>query len=554
MSKTVTFSALSTLLFGLCTSAVVAQGATYRVSSTIQGLGGNHHSDQPALSADGRWVAFASRSDNLVPGDSNFSKDIFVKDLWSGYVIRVSVGTGGLQANGDSSSPSISADGRYITFETAASNLIPNDFNNYGDVFVYDRYTQTTTRVSVDSNGQEGNHASMQPRISGDGRHIVFYSQASNLVSGDSNGQGDVFVRRRDTNETIRASIAWNSGQGTYHSGGGDISDDGRYVVFISFSPNLVPGDTNNAQDVFLRDTLNDTTTLVSVRFGTNTPGNDHSYWPRIDGNGDNIVFHSSATDLLPIDTNGVVDVFVRRRTTGKTLCASMTENFVQSWGHSMAGSISADGRYVTFHSTASNLTSKSSFAQDIFVKDMVNWSVKIVNLTSEGYTAQDSSGMPVISDDGRYVAFSTMDDGMVPDDTNAYMDVVVNEISHHVTASDRAKIGRTLVLNLESPRDAGKAYLALASTNTQFGIPLGGRLFPLDNDSLMSLSITSPSVFVDFSGVFDAFGKAQAKVVIPAIPSLLNFEFLVAYTLVDPTNPTIYSGFSNAVPFTIGL
>ena len=178
---------------------------------------GNHRSDQAAVSADGRYVAFASRASNLVRNDRNNSKDVFVKDLISGQTTRVSVTSGGGESNGDSSSPSISADGRYVAFETAASNLVSGDNNGYGDVIVHDRQTGQTVRVSVDSSGREGNHASMLPAISGNGRHVAFQSMASNLVSGDSNVQGDIFVHDRDTQKTIRASVAWNTGQPSYH-------------------------------------------------------------------------------------------------------------------------------------------------------------------------------------------------------------------------------------------------------------------------------------------------------------------------------------------------
>jgi archaellum component FlaF (FlaF/FlaG flagellin family) len=174
----------------------VAVGAfTQRVSVATGGTQGNGDSFIPAISADGRYVTFQSIASNLVPGDTNSTFDVFVRDRRSGTTQRVNVATDGTQANGDSFSLAISADGRYVTFQSIASNLVPGDTNDRTDVFVRDLRSGTTQRVSVATGGTQANGDSDIPAISADGRYVAFESGASNLVPGDTNHSEDVFVR-----------------------------------------------------------------------------------------------------------------------------------------------------------------------------------------------------------------------------------------------------------------------------------------------------------------------------------------------------------------------
>jgi Tol biopolymer transport system component len=175
----------------------LAHDTTERVSLGPGGVQGNEQSSGPAISADGRFVAFQSAASNLVPGDTNGAQDIFVRDRQTGTTRRVSVGPGGVQTNAEASSgvPAISADGRFVAFESDATNLVPGDTNGAIDVFVRDRQTGTTRRISVGPGGVQGNSDSGGPAISADGRFVAFVSNASNLVPGDSNARFDVFVR-----------------------------------------------------------------------------------------------------------------------------------------------------------------------------------------------------------------------------------------------------------------------------------------------------------------------------------------------------------------------
>ena len=306
-----------TLLLALALPTHAAPGDTTRVSVDSNGAQANGISGVPAISADGRYVAFESDATNLVSGDTNNFNDIFVHDRQTGQTTRVSIASDGTQATGGSSfSPAISADGRYVAFASYAANLVSGDTNNFIDIFVHDRQTGQTTRVSVDSNGAEATEGflgSIAPAISADGRYVAFASDATNLVSGDTNGSSDIFIHDRQTGQTTRVSIA---SDGTQATGGSSfssaISSDGRYVAFESNADNLVGGDTNLAPDIFVHDRQTGQTTRVSVD-SNGTQANGASYSPAISADGRYVAFESLATNLVSGDTNGSSDIFVRR-------------------------------------------------------------------------------------------------------------------------------------------------------------------------------------------------------------------------------------------------
>src|SRR5437773_163044 len=178
-----------------------------RVSADSAGTQGNDSSFSPSLSADGRSVTFASVASNLVPGDTNGVRDIFVRDLKTGQAVRGSVDSAGTQGNDSSFSPSLSADGQLVAFASVASNLVPGDTNGVRDTFVHDLTTRQTVRVSADSAGTQGNGSSFSPSLSADGQLVAFASDATNLVPGDTNGVKDIFVRDLMTGQTERMSV-----------------------------------------------------------------------------------------------------------------------------------------------------------------------------------------------------------------------------------------------------------------------------------------------------------------------------------------------------------
>jgi dipeptidyl aminopeptidase/acylaminoacyl peptidase len=312
------------------------------------GTQGNDFSGSASVSADGRFVAFISAASNLVPGDTNGVFDIFVRDLQTNTTTRASVASDGTEANAESAfvgAPQISADGRFVAFESFASNLVPGDTNSTLDIFVHDQVTGQTTRPSVASDGTEGNGQSLVPAISGDGRLVAFWSIASNLVPGDTNSTSDIFVHDQQTGTTTRVSVASDGTQGDNTSESPSISTNGRFVAFESFASNLVPGDTNGAFDIFVRDLQTGTITRASLA-SDGSQGNSDSRNASISGDGRFVAFHSFTTNLVPGDTNNQSDIFVNDRQTGTTTRASVASDGTEANSASNFPSISSDGRF----------------------------------------------------------------------------------------------------------------------------------------------------------------------------------------------------------------
>jgi hypothetical protein len=290
-----------------------SSGVTERVNVATTGAQADYSSHASSISADGQIVAFDSEASNLVSGDTNGRWDVFVRDRTAGVTLRVSVDSAGVEGNGDSTVPNVSADGQVVAFDSVATNLVSGDGNLRQDAFVYDRASQTTERVSVRSNGVEGNQDSYAGGISSDGAIVSFSSNASNLVSGDNNGWPDNFVRDRTAGTTERVSVDSSGGEANYFSMSPSLSADGRIVAFASGASNLVPGDANQAEDIFTHDRSTGITELVSVD-SSGAQGNYDSQWPWISGDGLVVTFESRATNLVSGDTNSMDDVFVRDR------------------------------------------------------------------------------------------------------------------------------------------------------------------------------------------------------------------------------------------------
>jgi Tol biopolymer transport system component len=372
-------------------------GTTTRISVDSNGIQGNTWSDSPSISADGRYVAFRSDSSNLVSGDTNGTWDIFRHDIQTGITTRISLDSSGTQGNSRSYFPSISADGRYVAFSSGASNLVSGDTDWYRDVFLHDIQTGTTTRISVDSSGIQGNGDSDFPSISADGRYVAFESSASNLVSGDTNSMPDIFLHDTQTGITTRLSVDSSGTQGNSYSHYPSISADGRYVAFSSGASNLVNGDSNGITDVFLRDTQTGITTCISV----NSSGpwwNTDSNFPSISADGRYVAFDSSASNLVSGDSNGSRDIFLRDTQTGTTTRISVDSSGTQGDSDSNYPSISADGRYVLFNSFANNLVSGDTNNEwDVFVVPATTLFALTVNKTGPGSGTVTSSPAGII-------------------------------------------------------------------------------------------------------------------------------------------------------------
>src|SRR6185369_14522481 len=284
---------------------------TERPSVSTAGAQASGDSMNPSLSSDGQVVAFESLTGNLVAGDTNARRDIFARDRQGPATERVSVADGGAQANADSFNAAVSADGRFVAFESLASNLVASDTNARRDIFVRDRLGSATERVSVATGGGQANGDSFKPSISGDGRFVAFESLATNLVSDDSNGVRDIFVHDRQTGATERVSVSGAGVPGSRDSFNPSLSADGRFVAFESLATNLVGGDGNGRRDIFIRDRQAGATERVSVATG-GVEANGDSFHPSVNADGRFVAFESLATNLVAGDGNGRRDVFVR--------------------------------------------------------------------------------------------------------------------------------------------------------------------------------------------------------------------------------------------------
>lgn len=395
-----------------------------RVSFTSDGGQTNKYSRDPSISNDGRYVAFMSGASNLVPRDTNEVTDIFVHDRQTRQTTRVSFAGGG-EANQTSVNPSISGDGNYVVFWSEASNLVINDTNGLSDIFVYDQQTKQIARIRAAS---EFILATDAPSVSNNGRYIAFSSEASDLVSGDTNQTDDVFVHDRQTGQTTRVSVSSGGIQADGPSWEPTISEDGRYIAFQSFADNLVGSDTNDSPDMFMHDRQTGQTTRVSVA-SDGSQANDWSYDVAISGNGRYVTFTSKASNLVSNDTNPIIDLFVHDRETRQTVRLSVGLNGTQANADLNDPVISDDGRYIAFYSWASNLVNNdTNGVADVFVYDRQIGRTIGTSLTTNGLPANERSFGPSVSANGRYVAFYSSASNLVNGDTNGHEDVFVSD------------------------------------------------------------------------------------------------------------------------------
>ena len=316
----------------------------------------NSYSFSPAISADGRYVAFSSIASNLVPGDANAAnfpvgtEDVFVRDLQTGTTELVSVASDGTQGNGVSKYPTISADGRYVAFQSDSSNLVANDINVAqdplfkSDVFVHDRVTDTTELVSVTSDEMQGAGAALFPVVSATGRYVAFVATASNLVPNDGNRMGDVFVRDRELGTTERISVSSSGREGDNSSLAPSITADGRFVTFGSDATNLVAGDVNRTHDSFVHDRL----TGITERLSVDAAGGDvvgQAITPKITADGRQVAFGSYGP-LVEDDTNNNFDIYVVDR--GPSLGVSGLSASRQGDAVQVTGAATLDGVVVS--------------------------------------------------------------------------------------------------------------------------------------------------------------------------------------------------------------
>ena len=474
-------------------AAAAVQAVSVAIPSAPVSAGGNSDSLGSVISADGRFVLFLSSANNLVTNDDNGKfVDVFLRNRTNGTCTLVSVGLSGTGGgNGNSVSPAISADGRHVVFESEASNLVANDTNNASDIFVRDLETGTTTLVSVNSSGTGvGNGASTSPVISADGRYVAFASEASDLAANDTNNVSDVFVRDRVTGTTTLVSVrADGSASGNGASDSPVMTPDGRWVAFISKATNLVAGVANNQGEVYARDLVTGTTLWVGVNVASIMAGVNSqihpitSYNPVISDDGKYVAFKSlgaaslilrhnlmtATTDLASTNTvgntAGLADssgpemtgegrfiAYTVRTGTGTlaysavylwdaqtgmpTLVSANLSGTISSNTFSDTPVVSADGRFVTFLSDATDLVPNAvDGSYQVYQRDVLNGTTKLVSADTSGGVSGDTGGaIPTISADGRFVAFDSFDGGYVANDINNAYDVFVRDTTTDTT------------------------------------------------------------------------------------------------------------------------
>ncbi len=425
------------------------------------------------LSGTGRYVAFESASGNLVADDSNGVDDVFVLDRDSGEVRRVSVDSAGGQANGSSSRPAISANGRFVAFSSDADNLVAGDANDASDVFVHDLQTGTTIRAGLADDGSEPPGGSVDPSISSDGSRVAFISDDP-LVAGDGNGEADAFVRDLSLGVTIRVSVNASGAEGNDATFNAAISGDGRVVAFESTATNLVPGDTNGERDIFIRDVVAGTTVRVPADGGAEP--DDGADIESISNDGSVVTFSSRATNYVAGDANNDRDVFVFDAATGIVELVSEAIGGGSGAGFSQGSALSGTGRYIAFESAAGDLVAADANPdRDVFRLDRDTGAIELASVSTSGAQPSGLTLDSCISGDGAWVGFST-DAELVAGDGNLQRDVHLRDMGAGTTAriSD-ADAGGPYPVHTGNDESQGPAvsadgrYVALASRAVNF-------------------------------------------------------------------------------------
>jgi Tol biopolymer transport system component len=431
--------------------AVHALGAGTTVRATVSADGGDPDGDssRAALSADGHVAVFASSARNLVAGPAGpgaGATHVFWRDLVHQVTRQVDLSAAGAQPDGPATLPAVSDDGRYVAFQSNATNLVAGGTRRSGDIYRRDLATGTTVLVSVSAAGGEANGFSTRPAISGDGRYVAFNSSATDLTPNapapGAGGGTQVYVRDLLTGTTVRVAPT-AGGSADDVSLRPDISDDGRYVAFVSDASNLVPGttDANGERDVYRFDRLTSAIQRVSVS-AAGGDANGASTRPAISGDGRYLVFQSTASNLISGDTNHQEDVFRRDLLTGSTIRVSVGAAGAQLNGASTRGAINADGGSVAFASNDTQVVGGDhNHARDVFLRDLATQTTIRVSVAPDGTDglpcgtpspAQPSTAAPLarpgsaelstrpsLSADGHTVLFVSSFCNLVPNDTS---------------------------------------------------------------------------------------------------------------------------------------
>jgi len=427
LAAAITVVAIAGVLLAAAAAPAVA-GTTELASLSSTGGQGDAESSCPSISADGRYVAFRSQASYLVSDDLNHCHDVFVRDRRTGETVRVSVASNGMGGDRWSDQPAISAEGRVVVFRSTASNLTSAAVGFGEHIYVHDLVTRQTALVSISSGGVPGNGRSWGPSVSGDGRYIAFGSSATNLAAGAAGGYADIYVHDRQSGQTERLGVRAEGAPQSAPDIPGSIWYEGPAISADGRYVACKAMIRNGRWDILLHD--RNTGEAVRASAGPNQAlANSDSSDPSISADGRYVAFTSYASNLVPGDTNGQPDIFVHDRQTRETTRGSVASNGGQGNGPAYMPAISADGRYVAFHSAASNLaTGDTNGEADVFVHDRLTGLTTRVSVGVDGVEGDDWAFGPCISGDGRHVAFSSDAANLVPWDENGETDVFVHD------------------------------------------------------------------------------------------------------------------------------
>jgi hypothetical protein len=397
-------------------------------SSENQGNAGS--SDNISVSADGRFVAFTSGASNLVTGDTNGTDDVFVRDTVNGTTTRVSVSSSGTQSTGTSGQAQISHDGRYVVFWNTANDLDPAfGNNNNSDVYRRDLITSNTILVSKTPSGYGCNGTSCnQPDISADGRFVTFVGESNTLIGGTGSNGGQIFVRDMITNTNKIVSLDSSGNPSVYGGSTPRISCDGGTITFTSYASDVRSGAGSSYRNVhYIVRAANEYAVAATVS------SNGNSNLPAISCDGTHISFHSAASNLTSGDTNAKEDIFVYN-IVDKTikLVSRSTLGALGNNNCDTRSSLSGNGNLVVYASSATNLVANDTNGQyDLFVTNITTGTTERLSVDSSLTQGNGQSYAPDISYNGKLTAFSTSATNLVANDTNGFSDIILSETGY---------------------------------------------------------------------------------------------------------------------------
>ncbi len=529
------------LLLMTLLSALSPGQTTDRVSLDENGQEAQGSSVNAQISNDGRHVVFQS-SAMLTVGSSVFT-NVFVRDRNTGRTVILDTGPGGAPSNAASLNPRMSSDGRFVVFFSAASNLVAGDLNVTEDVFLYDRDVDdngvfdegngAVELISLAYDGSQSDAPSDLPVVSDDGRWVVFWSAATNLVANDVNSVPDLFVRDRVLQMTSRLSVSSAGAEANGSSTKPALSASGRFLAFATHADNLVGGDTNGVEDVVLLDRDPDingvfdegNSVYVMVSNGDGgVPADGASGAPDVSDDGTLVVFDSVATNLVAGGTSGRQQVYLRDLNLGSTFLLSRNGT-TEGNDRSEFAAISGGGAYAVFQSRASNLVSgDNNNWDDVFLVNLGAGSLKRYSVNGAGGESSSYSHRPAIAEIGPQVAFNSPSSDLVPHDTNNSLDVFVHGVGNFapqlvVEELHRGQTSAAFACNCW-PNETVVFMYSLSG--------LGSGPCPPHFGGSLCLDLLAPVTLLG-TATTDAFGAASVSGSVPPSAALVPVYFQIA-------------------------